>query len=82
MAIFVVLNFPNEHGCYHTLSFCIDTISRQLVETSPTPLSEAESLEQLRWLENGHKIHVAITEGNSIGVDTPHDILIVEKLLK
>lgn len=35
---------------------------------------QAESLEQLRWLEQGYPIHVGITELETIGVDTPDDL--------
>ena len=37
-------------------------------------LELAESLEQLRWLENGYKIRVAITTQETIGIDTPDDL--------
>ncbi|MDR3250439.1 MAG: 3-deoxy-manno-octulosonate cytidylyltransferase [Tannerella sp.] len=37
-------------------------------------LEIAESLEQLRWLENGYKIKVAVTNQETIGIDTPADM--------
>ena len=37
-------------------------------------LEKAESLEQNRWIENGYRIRVSITEWESIGIDTPEDL--------
>lgn len=53
----------------------------QFVRWKPTILEKLESLEQLRALENGARIRVLITRRASLGVDTPEDARLVERLL-
>ena len=57
---------------------------RRYVALPMTPLAEAESLEQLKVLENGHKIRTAVTRCTDAGpsVDTPEDLEAVRKILK
>ncbi len=45
----------------------------------PSPLEEAERLEQLRVLQSGGKIRVVDVEHDSVGVDTPEDLRAVER---
>ncbi len=49
-------------------------ILRRITLMDQTPLEIAESLEQLRWLENGIKIKVAVCDTYSMGIDTPEDL--------
>jgi 3-deoxy-manno-octulosonate cytidylyltransferase (CMP-KDO synthetase) len=50
-------------------------ILEQITKLKPSSLEMAESLEQLRWIENGFKIKVNVTEIESHGIDTPEDLL-------
>jgi 3-deoxy-manno-octulosonate cytidylyltransferase (CMP-KDO synthetase) len=53
----------------------------RFAELEPTPLEKAESLEQLRALENGMTIRLVETEYSTVGVDVPEDLKTVEKAL-
>ena len=53
----------------------------QFVQWKPSPLERAESLEQLRALENGVTVHVLVTKHGSPGVDTPKEAAALERKL-
>lgn len=56
-------------------------VLREVTQLPQSSLELAESLEQLRWLQNGYKIRVGITEIETVGIDTPADLLKAEAFL-
>ncbi|WP_353683827.1 3-deoxy-manno-octulosonate cytidylyltransferase [Thermodesulfovibrio sp. 3907-1M] len=54
---------------------------KNFVKLPQSRLEKIEALEQLRALENGIKIKIAITEYDSFGIDTPEDLEVAEKCL-
>ncbi|MBQ2507239.1 MAG: 3-deoxy-manno-octulosonate cytidylyltransferase [Bacteroidaceae bacterium] len=56
-------------------------VLREITSLPQSPLEIAESLEQLRWLENGYVIKVGISDVETIGIDTPEDLEKAEAFL-
>ena len=52
---------------------------RQVAQMQPSHLELSESLEQLRWLENGLSIRMAVTESVNVSIDTPEDLVKAEQ---
>ena len=50
-------------------------VLREITLLPQGELEKAESLEQLRWLENGYKIKVGLTVIETVGIDTPEDLV-------
>jgi len=74
-------NEPQENWCKNHLyykhiglyAYRADTL-REITKLPAGELEKAESLEQLRWLENGYAIRVAETHAENLAVDTPADL--------
>ena len=74
-----------ESAVFHThvgiYAYRADVLER-LTKLPQSSLEKAESLEQLRWLQNGYKIKVGITDTPTIGIDTPDDLEHAQKYLE
>ena len=57
-------------------------VLKEITSLPQSSLELAESLEQLRWLENGYTIKVGISEVETIGIDTPQDLARAEAFLQ
>ena len=57
-------------------------VLREITRLPQSPLEKAESLEQLRWLENGYRIRVGLTDMETVGIDTPEDLERAEQFLQ
>lgn len=68
--------FYQHIGIY---AYKADTL-HQIAAMQPTALELAESLEQLRWLENGLSIRMAVTDAVNVSIDTPEDLAKAEQL--
>lgn len=53
----------------------------EITKLPQSPLEVAESLEQLRWLQNGYCIKVGLTDVETVGIDTPEDLQRAEAFL-
>lgn len=54
----------------------------EITKLPQSPLELAECLEQLRWLQNGYRIKVGLTDVETVGIDTPEDLQRAEEFLK
>lgn len=57
-------------------------VLHEITQLPQSSLEIAESLEQLRWLQNGYRIKVGLTDVETVGIDTPEDLKRAEEFLK
>lgn len=74
----LLANYRKHSGLYAYRNSFLQKFARM----EPSPLERLEALEQLRALENGHKIRVVRVEHRSIGVDTLQDYERVKRLIE
>ena len=79
-----ITEWAKHHTYYNHLGMYAYTPSalKNFAEMEQTPLEKAESLEQNRWLENGNSIRLAITEHDTIAVDTQEDLERVREIVR
>jgi len=56
-------------------------VLKEVTQLPQSNLEKAESLEQLRWLQNGYRIRVGLTDIETVGIDTPEDLARAEAFL-
>jgi len=56
-------------------------VLKEVTQLPQSSLEKAESLEQLRWLQNGYRIRVGLTDIETVGIDTPEDLARAEAFL-
>ena len=81
-----LMPYPRKGGCPVYKHIGIYAYRRdfllQYAKMEPTPLEQAESLEQLRALENGYRIKVVETKAKFVGVDTVEDLERVNEIYR
>lgn len=77
-------DWPARHQYYSHIGIYAYTPSAlaEIVRIPRGSLEIAESLEQLRWLQNGYEVRVAVSDFPTIGIDTPEDLAAAEAFLK
>ncbi len=75
--------WPSKHQYYTHLGMYAyrAQVLREITSLPQSSLEQAESLEQLRWIENGYTIKVGVSQAETIGIDTPEDLARAESYL-
>jgi 3-deoxy-manno-octulosonate cytidylyltransferase (CMP-KDO synthetase) len=78
---FTESNYPPVFKQVCIIPFRIDFL-REFTRLPPTPLERAESIDMLRIIEHGRRVHLVETTVETHAVDTPEDLRLVEMLLE
>jgi len=72
------------HDYYHHIGIYgyRKNVLAEITRLEPSTLEKVESLEQLRWLENGYSIYAALTDHDAFSVDIPQDVATIIRLLE
>jgi 3-deoxy-manno-octulosonate cytidylyltransferase (CMP-KDO synthetase) len=68
----------NRHICIYAYT---PAVLKKIISLKPSILELSESLEQLRWLENGYKIKLNTTKFDSFSIDTKEDLIFAKEYL-
>ncbi len=74
------LNYFTYYKHIGIYAYTVSTLS-EITSLEQSSLELAESLEQLRWIENGYKIKIEVTDFESVSVDAPEDLKKLQKYL-
>lgn len=76
--------WPGNHEFFKHIGIYayLSSVLRKITLLAPSELEITESLEQLRWLENGYRIKVGLTSFENIGIDSPDDLEQAQALIK
>lgn len=77
-------DWPKHHIFYKHIGLYAYrmTVLKEITSLPQSTLEIAESLEQLRWIENGYTIKVGLSNIETIGIDTPEDLIKAEAFYK
>ena len=67
-----------KHICIYAYK---PAILKEIISLPPSENELQESLEQLRWLENGYKIKIKLTKSDSFSIDIKEDLILAEKFV-
>lgn len=71
------IDWINQHNFYRHIGLYAyrTSVLKPVLSLPAAPQELAESLEQLRWMYHGYSVHTAVTDIETVGIDSPEDLL-------